>query len=44
MEADQDAEEEISDKFPFKSRNCPPQNQNIEKFEDKLLGIVKKRK
>ena len=41
MEANQDAEEETSDKFAFKSRKCPPQNKGMEKFEDKLLGMVK---
>ena len=40
-EEEQNEKEEPSNKFGFKSRECPPQNQNMEKFKDMLLGMIK---
>ena len=40
-EEEQNEKEEPSNKFGFKSRKCPPQNQDMEKFEDNLLGMIK---
>ena len=40
-EEEQNEKEEPSNKFGFKSRKCLPQNQDMEKFEDDLLGMIK---
>ena len=33
--------ENNSNKYGFKSRNCPPQNNDMEKFEDDVLLMIK---
>ena len=40
-EEEQNEKEEPSNKFGFKSGKCPPQNQDMEKFEEDLLGMIK---
>ena len=33
--------ENNNNKYGFKSRNCPPQNKDMEKFEDDVLLMIK---
>ena len=37
---DKKAEEPV-EKFGFKSRKCPPQNKEFDKFEDEVLLMIK---